>query len=147
MPRRNSEKDKEYRKAYYIKNIDKIRKTNRDKASQIDPIDRSFYNYRNNDKLRGFENDLDREFISSEFSKNCIYCGESNLRMTLDRKDRSIGHIKTNCVPACVRCNYMRGTMPYEVWSILIPHLEKFRLTGILDIVVYPKAGGRPRKH
>lgn len=68
--------------------------------------------------------DLGVEFIEQLISSGCIYCGETTLRMTLDRKDNDRAHTKDNVVPACIRCNYARGNMPYEAWLFLTPRDE-----------------------
>lgn len=76
-------------------------------------------------------NDLDREYIRQAISGACIYCGDSELRMTLDRIDNKLAHTKANCVPACLRCNYMRGSMPFEAWQCLIPGVKEAREKGL----------------
>jgi len=71
------------------------------------------------------------EFIQNLISQGCIYCGETTLRMTLDRKDNDLAHVKTNVVPACIRCNYARGNMPYEAWLFLAPGMRAAREAGV----------------
>src|ERR1035437_1233940 len=47
-------------------------------------------------------------------AKGCTYCGELNqIQMSLDRKDNFLPHVKSNCLPACRRCNYFRRDMPF----------------------------------
>jgi hypothetical protein len=53
--------------------------------------------------------------------------------MTLDRVDNSIGHIKSNVVPACTRCNYTRRDMPYEAWLLIAKSMRKAREAGMFD--------------
>lgn len=50
--------------------------------------------------------------------------------MTLDRKDNTIGHVQSNVVPACYRCNLTRGDMPYEAWVYLIDGMRLAREAG-----------------
>lgn len=83
------------------------------------------------DKKLGRENDLTIDFINETISCECGYCGESELKMTLDRKDNSIGHIQENVIPCCVRCNYIRRDMPYEAWICLAPRLKEIRESGL----------------
>lgn len=71
------------------------------------------------DRKHGLDNDLDLEYIAALIGNGCMYCGERNLRMTLDRIDNSLGHIKSNVNPACIRCNYLRRDMPYAAWVII----------------------------
>lgn len=85
---------------------------------------------KNGDRKRGRANDLDREFVLSVVSKPCTYCGESELRMTLDRIDNTLGHTKNNVVGACIRCNMARGSMPYAAWLHLTPGMTAARLAG-----------------
>jgi len=82
---------------------------------------------RKRDKKNGLENDLDREFIREAIKDGCSYCGETELRMTLDRIDNEKGHTKDNVVPACIRCNYTRKDMPYEAWLLVAPGMRAAR--------------------
>lgn len=86
---------------------------------------------RRSDKKAGLENDLDREFIRESIKDGCSYCGETELRMTLDRIDNAVGHLRANVVPACIRCNYTRKNMPYEAWLILGPAMRTARVAGL----------------
>ena len=86
---------------------------------------------RDSDKKKGLENDLTKEFIQAEISNGCFYCGETSLRMTLDRKDNAKGHTKDNVVPACIRCNYTRKDMPFEAWIVLSDGMRQARIKGL----------------
>jgi hypothetical protein len=84
------------------------------------------------DKKRGREgNDLTREFVKDLISNSCSYCGETNIRMTVDRINNDLAHLQKNVVVACIRCNLMRGSMPYEIWMVLVPHIKKMREQGL----------------
>jgi len=85
---------------------------------------------RRSDKKSGRKNDLTLTFIRSMVSQACSYCGETEIRMTLDRVDNSIGHLMSNVVPACIRCNYARGNMPHIAWLFLIEGMKKAREAG-----------------
>lgn len=76
-----------------------------------------------NDKRKGFKNDLTIEFIAALIKNPCAYCGETNLRMTLDRIDNALGHTQENVIQACIRCNLIRKDMPYQAWIELTPTL------------------------
>ena len=76
---------------------------------------------RKSDKKRGLANDLSREQVANLISTGCSYCNAHDVRMTLDRIDNNIGHIMSNVVPACYRCNLIRGSMPYEAWVNIVP--------------------------
>ena len=88
---------------------------------------------RSSDSKYKRENDLDKEFIKKEIEKGCCYCNSHDGRMTLDRIDNSIGHIKTNVVPCCLRCNYIRRDMPHEAWMCLVPVIKKIVEDGMFD--------------
>lgn len=83
------------------------------------------------DRKRKQVNDLDRAFVVPLISKPCTYCGESELRMTLDRIDNERGHTKDNVVGSCIRCNLARGSMPYEAWLRLTPTIRQLRVEGL----------------
>jgi hypothetical protein len=86
---------------------------------------------RKSDKKKNMENDLSKEFIEDQIANGCYYCGEMNLRMTLDRIDNTKGHLQANVKPACIRCNYARGAMPYEAWLLIIDGMRKARELGL----------------
>lgn len=84
------------------------------------------------DKKRGhFGNDLDRAFVKSALDQPCTYCGTTDIKMTLDRKDNGAAHMKANTVPACLRCNYVRGAMPYTAWLHLVPAVREAVSLGL----------------
>jgi hypothetical protein len=108
----------------YLKKISYMR------ANNID-VDRwILQDSKQSDKRKNLENNLDREFIREKIKDGCVYCGEAENRLTLDRIDNTIGHIKDNVVCACIRCNYIRGSMPYEAWNMLIPGIRKAKEKG-----------------
>jgi 5-methylcytosine-specific restriction endonuclease McrA len=86
---------------------------------------------KNSDKKHNRECDLDREFIEGLIGCGCLYCGETELRITLDRIDNSKGHLRSNVVPACIRCNYARGSMPHAAWMCLMKGLTEAREKGL----------------
>lgn len=87
---------------------------------------------RKSDKEHGRSGfDLDTEFVRGLISDGCAYCGAKDIRMTLDRIDNGLGHAKTNVNPACVRCNHVRGSMPYEAWSVLVPAVRRAYESGL----------------
>lgn len=83
------------------------------------------------DKLFGRENNLTREVVETLISDGCYYCGETKLKMTLDRRDNSIGHLTSNVVPCCIRCNYIRRDMPFEAWVAVVPGIIKAKDLGL----------------
>lgn len=85
------------------------------------------------DKKKGLSNDLDSEFVRKLIARGCHYCGESGIRMSLDRIDNTKGHLTGNVVPCCIRCNYLRGSMPYSAWLHLVPAIRETRELGLFD--------------
>ncbi len=83
------------------------------------------------DKRRGLDNDLTAFWIEERLRAGCCYCGETQIRMTLDRIDNALGHLMQNCVAACVRCNYVRRTMPYEAWLEVSVAMRAARERGL----------------
>ena len=88
---------------------------------------------RSSDRKTGRDNDLTHEFIAAEIEKGCRYCGESKIRMTLDRIDNDKGHTQDNVVPACIRCNYTRKNMPYEAWLVVAKGMREAREAGLFN--------------
>lgn len=102
------------------------------KARRIsNPVQTVWVDSRRSDRKKGLENDLTKDFIRAALAQPCRYCGETHLRMTLDRIDNDKGHLMSNVVPACLRCNYTRGNMPYEAWLCLLPGLREAREKGL----------------
>ncbi len=86
---------------------------------------------RSNDRNKGRENDLTKEFIKSEIGKECSYCGETGIQMTLDRVDNDLGHLMSNVVPACIRCNLARRGMPHKAWVVIAVAMREAREKGL----------------
>ncbi len=99
---------------------------------QANPAQAVWTDSRRFDLRNNLENDLTKDFIREMLSKPCIYCGETQLRMTLDRIDNAKGHMRANVVAACLRCNYFRRDMPYEAWLHIVPSLREAREMGLL---------------
>jgi aspartate carbamoyltransferase regulatory subunit len=77
---------------------------------------------RNNDRQTNRDNDLSIEFVRERIASGCSYCGEMNPKMaSLDRVDNKVGHIRSNVVAACQRCNLIRGDIPFDAWLLIVP--------------------------
>lgn len=77
---------------------------------QKDKISKMLSAYRNKDKKRNFEFNLDTEFLTKLVSQSCTYCGDTKL-IGADRIDNSKGHTKDNVLPCCYSCNTVRSNM------------------------------------
>ena len=50
---------------------------------------------------------------------DCHYCEKTGPN-GIDRVDNAKGYIKTNCVPCCKHCNYVKGDLSitdFEIWT------------------------------
>lgn len=106
----------------------KRRRANADNRAKFLIID-----CRTGDKKRGLVGNLDEAFVREALAQPCSYCCGSNLQMTLDRIDNAVGHMKDNVVPACIRCNIIRGSMPYAAWLEVAKAIRRVTELGLLD--------------
>lgn len=95
--------------------------------------------YRNVDRKRDMENDLSKEIIEEMIRHPCCYCGEDGTNMTLDRIDNGLGHCVGNVNTSCLRCNLVRGDMPYDAWMNIAPVMKETRTKGLF-------AGWQPKR-
>jgi hypothetical protein len=108
------------------KYIDKCRLDGRRRANMIKSDSKRA------DIKRGRQNDLDLQFIRNTIANPCDYCDRHDLRiMSLDRIDNSVGHLKTNVVSACIRCNFIRNSMPYAAWIVVAKWVRKANALGL----------------
>ncbi len=94
------------------------------------PANVSLSRYKSNSIRRGLKYDIDLEFVKDAFSKPCSYCGEESILRTLDRVDSSIGYLKLNCVPCCIRCNPIKSDMPPAAWVYMAVGMKAAREAG-----------------
>ncbi len=59
--------------------------------------------YKKGAKSRGLEFSLSPQECEVLFNSPCFYCG-------IDGKDGTKGYFKSNVVPCCKKCNFMKGT-------------------------------------
>ena len=95
------------------------------------PTNEALGRYKQNANKRGYGFDLDLDFVKNEFSKPCTYCGETEILLTLDRKNSSLGYLKDNCVACCIRCNLVKADMPYEAWLLIADAMRNARVLGL----------------
>lgn len=115
---------------------ERVRRAAKERVDRLSSDRRYWYILKDSksaDKARRRDNDLDYEFIKTTISTGCAYCGDLNGKMTLDRVDNSIGHLKTNVIGACMQCNWFRRDMPFAAWELLLPALQTARARGLLD--------------
>lgn len=105
----------------------------RKERRQIHPVPFIYADTRKYDKRNGLQNDLTHEFIAEQIAKPCVYCGETDLKITLDRIDNTAGHTQDNVLPACIRCNYTRKNMPYAAWLVVASAMKEARELGLFQ--------------
>lgn len=99
-----------------------------DSQKQADKISKIYSQYRNSDKKKGLENNIDREWLARIILEGrCEYCGDTR-RLGLDRIDNSKGHTMDNVVVCCYDCNVARGNnFSYQEMKILGNTIRKIK--------------------
>lgn len=90
------------------------------------------YHSRQRCKKEGMDHDLLVDDVEMMIDGPCEYCGETELKMTLDRIENQLGYLRGNVMAACVRCNMIRSDMPYLAWERLVQCLRSAREDGLL---------------
>lgn len=99
--------------------------------------------YKANAKRRNLEFALSNDEVRKLTSATCVYCGVGpSQRMHnkdangpyiyngIDRVDKSIGYVASNCVTACKICNKAKTDMTEEEWSEWIARVVVFHTAG-----------------
>lgn len=92
------------------------------------------------DKKKGWVSDLTIEFIEQCYNSNCTYCGYPAC--TIDRIDNNIGHIISNCVPACYECNTARNRLfSFEEMKLLGKLIKEIKDSRIdyNPVTIFPR--------
>jgi hypothetical protein len=89
--------------------------------------------YKRQAKGRNIEWKLSTEDAVKLFLSNCSYCGvepsnafhrsKDRFYSGIDRIDCKKGYIKTNCVPACAKCNRAKGSYSvaqFHAWIVSV---------------------------
>jgi hypothetical protein len=122
------EKNKEADQKYETK---RALKRKEDRAS-IDTAPKFvLWDSRKSDRKKGRDNDLDIGFVTELLERPCSYCESREMKMTLDRVDNTLGHLQSNVVPACFRCNIIRRDMPSSAWAEFVPVLKEVTKKGL----------------
>ncbi len=88
------------------------------------------------DRAMGWDNDLTLDFVEAAIRKGCTYCEipfGGDIRIGLDRIDNGQPHTRANVNAACTRCNFIRKTMPYPAWLLMVPAIRTAATTGLFD--------------
>jgi len=62
-------------------------------------------------KRRGIGFDLTKDEFSRLRNQPCFYCGDTEINMSIDRIDSSVGYTSSNCMPSCISCNFAKQTL------------------------------------
>src|SRR2546423_9668456 len=127
MPFKDPAKKQEWQRQRNLKFV-------RMRATGIDVARFILWEARRSDKSRGLLCDLSKSEVEALIANGCSYCGETQLRMTLDRIDNSKGHTLSNVVPACIRCNYARRNMTSEARLCLAEGMRRARELNLFGV-------------
>lgn len=120
LPRIPSERKKNFsNKIKYMTTIKRVvSQLQRRDIADRQPKNRYNYSVRNA-KRRGLCWKISFRQYKKLIAKPCTYCGEIKYEscIGLDRIDNAKGYIRSNVVPSCAVCNYMRNDLP--VWFFL----------------------------
>ena len=104
-------------------------------------LNRAFYSYQRDAARRDIEFHLTKDEFMEIIKENCVYCGDISEEKQFNGIDRvnSKGHYTPeNCVSACTLCNYLKHTMPVELFFQRIEHILTY--TGKCDGKLHPDA-------
>lgn len=102
---------------------------------------------KNKDKKLKRTFDLTLEFLFHLYEKQqkkCFYCKNTlnikeydhkNLdQVSIDRKDSTLGHIKTNCVLCCIHCNWTKHNNSVDTYKLFLKFIKKPNKKHVFDI-------------
>lgn len=91
--------------------------------------------YRSFDKKKGFDSiSLDEFRQLLKENSNCFYCHENNPSLLgLDRKDNLKGHLVSNVVICCEKCNNILSDLPFEAKLLLKDGLSNIKSKDLLN--------------
>lgn len=115
----------EYNKKYHLEHIEKIKayskrygKTWYEKVKK--PRNQTphgkYKSYQASAKRRGNEFSISYEEFVSFWQKPCFYCDELIMTIGLDRVDNDLGYAIDNIVSCCAICNWMKRSLPQDVF-------------------------------
>jgi len=128
---------KDYQKIRLTDRYD--RKKERNRQQRHDPKMRPRFILQDSkfaDIKAGLENDIDAAFVSEMISQGCFYCesvADEQRKIGLDRIDNTKGHTKNNVNPCCSRCNFIRRSIPYAAWLLMVPAIKQANDSGLFD--------------
>ncbi len=99
-----------------VKRVQKYVKNNREKVrtynkSYQNSDEGLFRTTKHNASKRGKKFYLSLEEFKEIVNQPCIYCGDREVRIGIDRVNNNYGYTKKNSAPCCPTCNYMKKTL------------------------------------
>ena len=80
---------------------------------------------RNSAKQRNYKLELSFKQFCEVIDNPCVYCGETEERIGVDRIDNSVGYTLENSAPCCKICNFMKMSMSVDEF---LNHIKKIYL-------------------
>ena len=68
--------------------------------------------------------EINLQTFSKIISLPCVYCGDIDSKIGIDRVDNSLGYTEENSAPCCSKCNYMKKDMNFKQF---IEHVKKIQ--------------------
>lgn len=75
-----------------------------------------FLRYKKRADNKGLDFELTKDYFKDNWGNPCYYCGDTILRIGIDRIDSSKGYIPSNIVICCGGCNLMKRSMTKQVF-------------------------------
>jgi len=129
---RNAQCAKQWRK----NNPDKVQINNQNKINNIN-LQYGVYSRCAGDKNLDFE--ISQEEFNKIVKEPCHYCNIIQERgfNGVDRLDSNIGYVLDNCVSCCKICNYMKCSLPVDVFLKRIEHILTYN--GKIEGGLFPE--------
>jgi len=122
---KNADKIKEYRKLYRLSHVDKIRK---DRSMYGDKLLSRYKSMIDGATRRNYVVSISLNEFSEVVSNPCLYCGESEKKIGVDRIDNSKGYTLENSAPCCKVCNTMKLAMTVDEFFKHIKKINNFNM-------------------
>lgn len=126
----NKEKYNAYMREWQSKNKDRLRPKQREYYHTKLSVSVLYQRLHANAKERNYECTLSKDDFTNIISKPCVYCGENEKRIGIDRKDSLQGYTKENSSPCCKVCNYMKRSLTVKDF---LEHIAKIYNKNILN--------------
>jgi hypothetical protein len=79
-------------------------------AERFNSVERAYHNAIKSARERNMDFSLSADDVIALVTSVCDYCGYTDEGHVngIDRVDNNVGYLKSNCVPCCARCNYVK---------------------------------------